>query len=160
MTLFDFIARHARFLLRVPLAPHLFDALLLTHTALFHRDRLRRIEALETFALALSPEITATRHRYGGSGFKYNNTEIAHIHGNALVDILLTRERAAAAVAQNRAQPHHLCGPSAWVSIWLHSDQDYLAATDLLNESLKLKQNCPASRTPHLPKTLCALCPR
>jgi hypothetical protein len=45
--MFRFVVRHLRWLAHVPLAPQLFDALLLAWTAVFHRETLRAIERLE-----------------------------------------------------------------------------------------------------------------
>src|SRR5205807_4592387 len=51
--IFQFIVRRLRWLARMPLVPHLFDALLLAWTALFHRQRMAALEALEAHTLQL-----------------------------------------------------------------------------------------------------------
>ena len=135
--LLRFVVRHFRWLARVPLAPQLFDAFLLTWTALFHRETLRAIEALEASALAISGVSTAP-HRFGGLGFVRKGREFAHIHGSGLLDVKLTRERAAKIVAAGRARPHHVFGPSAWISFQLRTRADCEAATAFLRAGMEI----------------------
>lgn len=132
--MFRFVVRHLRWLARVPLAPQLFNAMLLAWTALFQREKLRAIEALETAALRL-PGVQRTTHRFGGTGFMRDGREFAHIHGNGLLDIWLTRERAGEVVAAGHAQPHHIFGPSAWISLWLRTPDDCGPALLLVQEA-------------------------
>jgi len=127
-----FVVRHFRWLARVPFAAQIFDALLLVWTAVFHPETLRAIEALEVAALRL-PGVSPTRHRFGGFGFVRDGREFAHVHGNGLLDVKLTRERAAEIVAAGRAEPHHVFGPSAWVSFPLRTMKDCEGALALLN---------------------------
>lgn len=129
--MFQFVVHRLHWLARVPFAPHIFDALLLAWTALFHRKQLAAMEKLEAFALQL-PGVRPQRHRFGGAGFVCDGREFAHLHGNGLLDVQLTRERAAAAVAAGRAAPHHVFGPSAWVSFWVRSDADVAKAIHLV----------------------------
>ena len=132
--MFRFVIRHLRWLARVPLAPQFFDALLLAWTALFHREKLRAIEALETSALHL-PGVQRMTHRFGGIGFMRKGREFAHIHGNGLLDIWLTRERACELVAAGQTEPHHVFGPSAWISLWLRTPDDCGPALLLMQEA-------------------------
>jgi len=126
-----FVVRYFRWLAHVPLAPELFDAFLLTWTAVFHPQTLRAIEALEAAALRL-PGVSPARHRFGGLGFRRDGREFAHVHGNGLLDVRLTRERAAEIVAAGRAEPHHVFGPSAWISFQIRTMDDCGAALALL----------------------------
>lgn len=126
-----FVVRYFRWLARIPLAPQLFDAFLLTWTAVFHPQTLRAIEALEAAALRL-PGVSPARHHYGGLGFRRDGQEFAHVHGNGLLDVKLTRERAAEIVAAGCAAPHHVFGPSAWISFQLRTEEDCEAALALL----------------------------
>jgi len=132
--MFRFVVRHLRWLARVPFAPQFFDALLLAWTALFHRKRLHAIESLEAGALQL-PGVGRTTHRFGGIGFERDGREFAHVHGNGLLDILLTRERASELVAAGQAEPHHVFGPSAWISLWLRTPDDCGPALLLMQEA-------------------------
>ena len=130
--IFEFIVRRLRWLARVPLAPQVLDALLLAGTALFHRDRFAALEALEVRARQL-PGVRPCRHRFGGIGFARGGCEFAHLHGNGLLDVHLTRECAESMVAADLAQPHHVFGPSAWVSFWVRSKADLPNAVMLLS---------------------------
>jgi hypothetical protein len=131
-----FVVRYFHWLARVPLAPQFFDAFLLTWTALFHRETLRAIEALETAALEI-PGVSPAPHRFGGLGFVRRGHEFAHVHGNGLLDVKLTRERAAEIVAAGRAEPHHVFGPSAWISFQIRTRADCEAALALLQAGME-----------------------
>jgi hypothetical protein len=131
--IFGFVVRRLRWLARVPLAPHIFDSLLLTWTAMFQRQRFAAMEQLEAQALGF-PGVERCRHRFGGIGFVRGQLEFAHLHGNGLLDVHLTRECAASLVAAGRACPHHVFGPSAWVSFWVRSEADLPNAVELLRE--------------------------
>lgn len=135
--MFRFVVRHLRWLARVPLAPHFFDALLLAWTALFHRQRLRAMESLEAAALRL-PGVTPQVHRFGGIGFARRGREFAHLHGNGLLDVHVTRERATELIVTHRAEPHHVFGPSVWISFWLRSPGDLENALSLIEEGAAL----------------------
>jgi hypothetical protein len=130
-----FVVRHFRWLARVPFTTQIFDALLLTWTAVFHPKTLRAIETLEAAALRL-PGVTPARHRFGGLGFLREGREFAHVHGNGLLDVKLTRERAAEIVAAGRAEPHHVFGPSAWISFQLRTPDDCGPALALLSAEI------------------------
>lgn len=136
--IFQFIVRRLHWLARVPLAPHVFDALLLAWTALFHRGQFAALEALEVRALRI-PGVRPCRHRYGGTGFARGGCEFAHIHGNGLLDVRLTREYAQSMITAGLARPHHVFGPSAWVSFWVRSEADLANAVMLLKAAERLK---------------------
>ena len=135
--IFEFIVRRLRWLARVPLAPQVLDALLLAWTALFHRGRFAALEALEDRALRI-PGVRPCRHRYGGIGFARGGCEFAHLHGNGLLDVRLTRECADSMIAAGLANPHHVFGPSAWVSFWVRSAADLPNAERLLHAGQRL----------------------
>ena len=132
--MFRLVVRRLRWLARIPLAPQIFDALLLVWTALFHREKLRAIEALESAALRLSG-VQGTTHRFGGFGFARNGCEFAHVHGNGLLDVKLTRERASELIAAGLAEPHHVFGLSVWISFWLLTTDDCGSALLLIHEA-------------------------
>jgi Luciferase len=134
---FRFVVRHLHWLARVPLAPQVFDALLLAWTAVFHRETLRAIERLEAAALCL-PGVERQAHRFGGIGFARQGREFAHVHGNGLLDVKLTSARAAEVINQHRAEPHHVFGPSAWISFWSRTPDDCEPALALLVEARDL----------------------
>ena len=70
------------------------------------------------------PGVTAARHRFGGTEFRYGHRELGHLHGNRLADLpfpLLVRNDL---VAAGRAEPHHLHPESGWVSFFIHGTND------------------------------------
>ena len=129
--IFEFVVRRLRWLACVPLCPQWFDAMLLAWTGLFSRDRLKAMEAVVDHALQW-PHVEPGWHRYGGMGFRRAGSEFAHLHGNGLLDVHLTVRDAAVAVAAGWARPHHVFGPSAWVSFWIRDAKDVPAAVRLL----------------------------
>jgi hypothetical protein len=143
--IFNFVVRHFHYLAKIPLAPQFFDAALLTMTALFQPEGLRAIEELEQRILKI-PNVQLRVHRYGGTGFTLNDREFAHLHGNGLVDIELTPTLAAQMVRENRARPHHVLGPSRWVSVWLNSSAEVpsvFALIELACQNVKIKKADP-----------------
>lgn len=135
--IFQFAVKHLRCLACLPLAAHVFDALLLTWTALSAPKRLQAIDRLEFLAMNMTG-VECTRHRFGGIGFESKGVEFAHLHGNGLLDIHLRRDLADEAVKQNQAMAHHVFGPSAWVSYWLRSPDDIPEAMELLKKARAL----------------------
>lgn len=147
--MFDFVVRRLGWLGRVPLVPQVFDAGLLAWTALVHRRRLAAMEALEA-QVREWPGMDRLPHRRGGIEFRQDGREIAHLHGNGLLDVLLGRERAAAVVQSGIALPHHVLGPSAWVSVWLRNEADLPSALRLMRQAGEL-QSRAQSRTSSVP---------
>src|SRR5262245_14277040 len=120
---FAWVVRHLRWLASIPGVPHLFDAWLLTWTALRHPRRRAAMTSLEDAILRRWPCELGT-HRFGGSAFRFAGRELAHLHGNGLFDVHLDRTQADAFVAAGSADPHHVFGRSAWVSYWLDEPGD------------------------------------
>lgn len=141
--MFAFVVRRLGWLARVPLAPQVFDAFLVAGTALFHRRRLAAMEALEMEVRGW-PGMERFPHRFGGLEFRLAGQEIGHLHGNGLLDVRLDRERAARAIQAGAAVPHHVFGPSAWVSFWLRDPSDLPAALRLLREAADRGSGVPA----------------
>jgi hypothetical protein len=129
--IFQFIVRRFRFFATIPLAAQFFDAFLLTWTALFHRELLKAMELLHQ-QISQFESIRLCSHRFSGVGFKINTHEFAHLHSNGLLDIELSRDRAAQLVAQKRALPHHVFGLSRWISFWLSTPADIPDALELI----------------------------
>jgi hypothetical protein len=132
--IFRFVVKHLRWLAHLPLAPDLFDALLLAWTALTNRKRLAVMESVEELALGFEG-VHLKRHRLGGIGFAAGGHEFAHMHGNGLLDVHLTRDFARTAVTQGIAKPHHVFGPSAWVSIWIDSKEHLSEIESILKKA-------------------------
>ena len=89
------------------------------------------------------PGVTAQPHRFGGIEFLYKGTEIGHLHGDHLVDLLFPKPFRDHLVATGRGQPHHMYPNSGWVSVYITSGDDVAKAMELLRmkyESLAGKQ--------------------
>ena len=145
--MFHFVVRRLRWLARIPGVPHVFDALLLTHTAIFRRPCLAAIEAI-TESMGQLPEVRLCMHRFGGIEFVAADRELGHIHGNGLLDVHLGREEATRCVGEGRAEWHHLFGPSAWVSYWVRSEADVTGAIALLRAALAIADENAALQNP------------
>ena len=130
--IFAFVVRNFRWLARVPGAPQIFDAALLTSTALFSLSRLRAISAVEGRAQQL-PQVSLGLHRYGGIGFFVRGKEMGHIHGNGLLDCFVGRTnrdlllRASAGVTAHHVFPH-----SGWISFFVKDRDDVERALELI----------------------------
>ncbi|MGB8353171.1 MAG: luciferase family protein, partial [Chthoniobacteraceae bacterium] len=81
--MFRFVVRHLRWLARVPGLPQYFDTMLLTWTALFHRRRLRAMEAIEEAVLQM-PGVRLCVHRLGGMEFVCGERELGHLQRRLL----------------------------------------------------------------------------
>jgi len=117
---------------RVPGLPPLFDALLLGHTALFHKDRLIALHNMEQVVLSW-PGITTKIHRFGGTEFHLSRREIGHLHGNGLLDIPFSKALRDQVVSKGLAQPHHIFPRSSWVSFYVRTPADVPKAVYLLS---------------------------
>jgi hypothetical protein len=82
--------------------------------------------------LLLWPGVTVQPHRFGGIEFLLDGTEIGHLHGDNLVDLLLPKSIRDEMVATGSAEPHHIYPESGWMSVYLKSDSDMIKAVELL----------------------------
>ena len=129
---FLFVVRHARWLARVPLMTHFFDALLLVWTCALHRPRIAAMELLEARALTL-PGVRLRLHALGGYEFVRDKHELGHVHGLGLVDARLPRADAERLVTLGDVRAHHVYPPaSGWVSFQLETVADVPRALELL----------------------------
>lgn len=137
--------RHVPLLRLVPGLPPLFDALLTGGTALFRRERLMSLHAVETAVLAW-PGVTTKIHRFGGTEFNLGKREIGHLHGNGLLDIPFPKAIRDEVVQSGAAQPHHIFPHSGWVSFYLRSEADVPGAVTLLRRNYERWQAQDAER--------------
>ncbi len=84
------------------------------------------------------PGVEARPHRFGGTEFRLGRREIGHVHGDRLVDIPLPRRLRDQAVADGRAEPHHVLPESGWVSVRIRTGADVGRALQLLRISYEL----------------------
>lgn len=134
--IFAFVVRHLRWLGRVPGAPQLLDAFLLTGTLLLHPRRHAAMEQLQETVAAWTG-VTLHVHRFGGTGFRLGRRELGHVHGNGLLDVFVGRETQRQLVSAGRALPHHVFPDSAWVSFWIKDERNLTEAEALLGLALK-----------------------
>ena len=143
--MFRFVVHRLRWLARIPGFPQFFDAALLVWTALWHRPRLAAMEALEA-AMSQMPGIQLGVHRLGGIEFHLGGSEIAHLHGNGLLDVLLNRQQRDAVISNGHAQPHHMFPNSTWVSFWLRDSSDVAGALSLLTSATEIRNAATTSK--------------
>jgi hypothetical protein len=63
--------------------------------------------------------VTSHPHRFGGVEFRAGGRELGHLHGNTLADLLLPHAAREHAIADGRAEPHHVLPDSNWVSVYI-----------------------------------------
>jgi hypothetical protein len=85
--------------------------------------------------------VTVQPHRFGGIEFSVEGKEIGHLHGDYLVDLLLTKSRRDELIAAGRAEPHHIYPESGWVSVYLRSESDVLNAVEILRTKYEHMNN-------------------
>lgn len=85
--------------------------------------------------------ITAERHHFGGTEYRLGRREIAHVHGDYLVDIPFPKKVRDELVNANRAEPHHVLPDTGWVSFYIRQEADVEQAIELLRRSFELAQS-------------------
>ena len=83
--------------------------------------------------------ITSAPHRFGAVEFNLivdgRSTEIGHVHGGSLVDILFSVRVREVLVAEGRARPHHILPETGWISYLVRTEDDVPGAVWLLRLS-------------------------
>lgn len=130
--IFNFVVRRLRWLARIPLLPHIFDAALLIATTLWDRPKLRARELFEQ-DVGNRVDIRLAPHRLGGVGFFLGDAEIGHLHGNGLLDLYVGKSGRDRLVTGAVAQPHHVFSESGWISFWLSRPNEVAAAIRLFD---------------------------
>jgi len=158
--MFYFVVRYFRWLARVPGFPHLFDAMLLSHTFLFRRKVVTAMEKLESEELRL-PGTSLRVHRLGGIEFiNEAGRELGHLHGHGLLDVALDRATGRSLLAAGRVREHHVFPDSRWVSFQIESELDVAFALELLKmandrmeqTALAGRQSSAAALNPCMPR--------
>lgn len=132
--MFKFVVKYLGFLKRIPLAPHVFDALLRLWCLLTNTEILDCMDDIETEVLSW-PGTSASMHRFGGIQYNVNGREIGHIHSNGLLDILFNRKIKNELIAEGRLGNHHIFTASGWTSFYVRDQQDTTYAISLLKRS-------------------------
>jgi Family of unknown function (DUF5519) len=141
---FAFVVRKLRWLARVPLFPQIFDTMLLVATALFNWRALAVRELLEIEACR-SLGVALSVHRFGGVAFNSGRHELAHLHGNGLLDAFVGVRARDSVVRSGMASPHHVFPRSGWVSFWIKTQSDLPNALELMRIAQQYRTNTPAA---------------
>ena len=129
--MFDWIVKHLGFLKHAPVIPHVFDAFLKIISLIRNKHLLDYMDAIENEVCSWQ-HISVSAHKYGGIQFNFNKFELGHIHGNGLLDILLSREQKSVLMKKYPVQDHHIFKNSGWISFWIKTPQDKQTAIELL----------------------------
>ncbi len=120
------------FLQRIPLLPQFVDEQLKIGTLLFrpkvYEKMMQLIQQLKQW-----PQITTQYHKYGGLEFRIQGNEIAHLHGNGLLDIIFPLKFRKALVMLDGIEPHHVLETSGWISVYLSAHTNLTQVFQLLN---------------------------
>ena len=77
------------------------------------------------------PNVTTSRHRFGGVEFRVGRRELGHIHGDRLADLPFPVRIREQLVMEGRAKPHHIMPESGWVSCYMRTADDATGAIEL-----------------------------
>jgi luciferase-like monooxygenase len=91
------------------------------------------------------PGVTVHAHRFGGTEFRLGRRELGHVHGDYQADIPFPMTVRNQAIADRRAEPHHVLPESGWVTLRFRRERDVETALDLFRLSYELAQ--PKKRT-------------
>ncbi len=141
---FAFVVRKLRWFARMPLLPQIFDTMLLVATALFDWSALAVRESLEREACH-SLGVKLSVHRFGGVGFNSGRHELAHLHGNGLLDAFVGVRARDSVVRSGMASPHHVFPRSGWVSFWIKTESDLPNALELMRIAQRYRTNMPTA---------------
>ncbi|HZY36095.1 MAG TPA: luciferase family protein [Mucilaginibacter sp.] len=132
--MFRFVVKYLGFLKSVPAFPLLFESFLMLWTFVTRPMLLDFIDDIRKEVLKW-PGTSVSMHKYGGVQFNHGGKEIGHIHGNGVLDILLSRSLKAQLIAEGLANPHHVFAKSGWISFYICTERDKASALDLLHLS-------------------------
>jgi len=92
-----------------------FDGFLKVYLLFFNPLVFKNMIELVNFVKSLD-KVESDFHKYGGISFLINNREFCHIHGDGLVDIILTTAITKGIYNLDGFEKHHVLGESNWVS--------------------------------------------
>ncbi len=137
--MFNFVVRYLGFLKHVPGAGLLFDAWLKIITLVTQPELLDWMDEIENEVLRWEG-VTKSIHKYGGVQFNYHRKEIGHIHGNGLLDMLLSRKLKQELMGEGMVLDHHVFKQTGWISFNITTKTDAQYALRLLRMGHHLKQ--------------------
>jgi len=129
--MFDWVVKYLRPLKHVPVLPHVFDVFLKIVSLIRHKHVLDYMDEIETEVCSWQ-HISISAHKYGGVQFNTKNRELGHIHGNGLLDILLSRQQKSLLMKKYPVEDHHVFKNSGWISFRIKTPEDKQTAVELL----------------------------
>jgi Family of unknown function (DUF5519) len=138
--MFKFIVRYLGFLKHIPVVPHVYDALLKIKLFFFNRKLLDNLDDIEETVLSWGGT-SVTLHKYGGAQFNLHAQEIGHLHGNGLLDVLLTRTIKEELIREHPIENHHVFKNSGWISFWIKTPADKDLAIEVLQQAYAFHLN-------------------
>lgn len=132
--MFKIIVRYFGFFKHIPGVPYVYDALLKIRLFFFNRKLLNDLDDIEQTVSSWN-DVYVTLHKYGGTQFNLNSYELGHLHGNGLLDVLLTRSHKKELMQKHSIEDHHVFKDSGWISLWIKTSSDKELAIEVLQQA-------------------------
>ncbi len=123
---------------------HVFDALLKIDTFIRNRKLLDYLDEIEQEVLSWQGTSIGI-HKYGGVQFNNGDKELGHVHGNGLLDVLLSRNRKSELMQLYHLNDHHVFKNSGWVSFLIKTEEDKQIAILLLKNVYDHYNQCDSN---------------
>ena len=140
--MFNLVVKYLGFLKHVPGMGFLFDNCLNIWTLVTDPAQFDYIDDIE-LQLLLWEGVNIGLHKYGGIQFNYNKREIGHIHGNGLLDMLLSSKLKQQLMQEGKIFDHHVFKHTGWISFYIktQADRDYALRLLKLGYQLQRQRN-------------------
>jgi hypothetical protein len=139
MELTKTIARQFSWFKNIPLLPILIDEQIKVFTLFFRPSTFQRMIRFNALVKSFGG-VTANYHRYGGIEFRIANKEICHMHGDGLVDLLISRKIKEEFGINSELEPHHVHPNTGWVSVSLSSNKAYALTIQVAKSAYQMRQ--------------------
>ncbi len=77
-------------------------------------------------------DVTSGPHRFGGIEFKVHGLEFMHFHGQAHLDIRLSKSDQTRVLAEGKAEKHLYAPQAGWVTFIIKSSEDVDKAKEII----------------------------
>jgi len=140
--MFNLVVKYFGLLKHIPGAGFLFDSWLKVWTLFANPSLLDYVDEIER-EVSRWEGVSTGLHKYGGVQFNYENYEIGHIHGNGLLDMLLTRRLKQQLTQEGKILDHHVFKNTGWISFYIKTktDRDYALQLLKLGYQIRLQKN-------------------
>lgn len=136
--MFNVAVKYIGFLKHIPFVAQTFEGGLKLLTLCTNPKLLDVIDEIEN-EVGAWPGVTLSNHKYGGLQFNKNSHEMGHVHGNGMLDILLTRTLKEQLITEGKVNEHHTIKNSGWCSFKINGTIDKPQAVELLKEAYLLR---------------------